>query len=182
MLLVSVFRLGTAVACGRRFGRDRGDRVVVRRVRVQRRMRSRGLLEVQAGGAITYVPVYFHTGLLAIAPDAPARIVRLGRWAACEIGDGVIALPVGRERSERPQGTVLDAPRLNPADLRARSERFGSIRRRLVLDAPAAVGAPVIGLLWVLVAGGGVVDFIAVTVLAAIVAIWTSAIGGSDPS
>ncbi|MGU3291940.1 hypothetical protein [Williamsia sp. M5A3_1d] len=182
VLVVTAFRLGIAAACARRLARGGGARVTVKRLRVQHRMRSRGLLEVHAGGTTTHVPVYFHTGLLAIVPGDDARIVRLGRWAACEIGDGMVALPAGRERTKRPQGTVLDAPRLNPVDLRARSERFGSIRRRLLLDAPAAVGAPVIGLLWVLVAGVGVIGFVAVTLLAAAAAIWVSAIGGSDPS
>ncbi|MGJ0117959.1 hypothetical protein ACQ7HM_02030 [Williamsia sp. MIQD14] len=182
VLMTTVCRLGIAMVCARRLARGGGRPVTVRRIRVQHRMRSRGVLELHAEGAVTLVPVYFHTGLLAIAPDTAARIVRVGRWVACEVGDGIVALPAGRERHRPMPGTVSDAPRLNPTDLRARAARFGSIRRRLVLDAPAAVGAPIVGLLWVFVAGGGVIDVVAVTVVAATVAVWISALGGSDPS
>lgn len=51
-----------------------------------------------------------------------------------------------------------------------------------MLDAPAAVAGPIIGLLWLVVDGGGFAEFIAVSLLAAVTAIWWSAIGGSDPS
>jgi hypothetical protein len=91
-------------------------------------------------------------------------------------------LPSGRRRSTLPPGTPLDAPRLNDADLRRRSARFGSLRRRIMLDAPAAVAGPFIGLLWLIVDGGGFAQFLAVSLLAAVTAIWWSAIAGSDPS
>ena len=51
-----------------------------------------------------------------------------------------------------------------------------------MLDAPAAVAGPFIGLLWLIVDGGGFAQFPAVSLLAAVTAIWWSAIAGSDPS
>ncbi|WP_156399396.1 hypothetical protein [Rhodococcus sp. Leaf278] len=152
-------------------------------MRFQHRMRSRGYLEVHENGRRAWYPVYFHTGLLAIVPDADARISRsiLGRRAFV-VEPGIVAVPSGRRRTSLPPGIPLDAPRLNESDLRTRSDRFGSLRRRIMLDAPAAVAGPFIGLLWLIVDGGGFAQFVAVSLLAAVTAIWWSAIAGSDPS
>ncbi|MBJ7352104.1 MAG: hypothetical protein JHD12_16260 [Rhodococcus sp.] len=152
-------------------------------MRFQHRMRSRGYLEVHENKRRAWYPVYFHTGLLAIIPDADAHASRsiLGRRAFV-VEPGIVALPSGRRRTSLPPGTPLDAPRLNESDLRTRSERFGSLRRRIMLDAPAAVAGPIIGLLWLIVDGGGFAQFLAVSLLAAVTALWWSAIGGSDPS
>nr|WP_141215974.1 MULTISPECIES: hypothetical protein [unclassified Rhodococcus (in: high G+C Gram-positive bacteria)] len=152
-------------------------------MRFQHRMRSRGYLEVHENKGRAWYPVYFHTGLLAIVPDADARMSTsiLGRRAFV-VEPGIVALPSGRRRTSLPPGTPLDAPRLNESDLRTRSERFGSLRRRIMLDAPAAVAGPFIGLLWLIVDGGGFAQFVAVSLLAAVTALWWSAIGGSDPS
>ena len=146
-------------------------------------MRSRGYLEVHENGRRSWYPVYFHTDLLGLVPDAEAKVSRsiLGRRAFV-VEPGILALPSGRSRSSLPPGAPLDAPRLNEFDLRTRSERFGSLRRRIMLDAPAAVAGPFIGLLWLIVDGGGFTQFVAVSLLAAVTAIWWSAIGGSDPS
>lgn len=146
-------------------------------------MRSRGYLEVNENGGRAWYPVYFHTGLLAIVPDAESRVSKsiLGRRAFA-IEPGIVALPSGRRRSSLPPGAPLDAPRLNESDLRTRSDRFGSLGRRIMLDAPAAVAGPFIGLLWLIVDGGGFAQFVAVSLLAAATAPWWSAIGGSDPS
>ncbi|MFD0838765.1 hypothetical protein [Williamsia serinedens] len=151
-------------------------------MRVQRRMRSRGFLETtEPDGRTTWWPIVFHPDLLALTPGATARRATWAGAGAFLIEPDLLVLPSGR-RSRRPPGTLVDAPRLNADDLRARTARFGSLRRRIVLDAPAAVGAPVVGVLWVLVAGGGIGAFVAATILAALVAVWASAIGGSDPS
>lgn len=134
-------------------------------------------------GGRAWYPVYFHTGLLAIVPDADARMSKsiLGRRAFV-VEPGILAVPSGRRLTSLPPGAPLDAPRLNDSDLRKRSNRFGSLRRRIMLDAPAAVAGPFIGLLWLVVDGGGFAEFVAVTLLAAVTALWWSAIGGSDPS
>ena len=155
----------------------------MRRVRFQHRMRSRGYVEVQEGAGRAWYPVYFHTGLLGLVPGAEAKVGRsfLGHRAFV-VEPGIVALPSGRRRSTLPPGTPLDAPRLNDSDLRRRSARFGSLRRRIMLDAPAAVAGPFIGLLWLIVDGGGFAQFLAVSLLAAVTAIWWSAIAGSDPS
>ena len=183
VIVVSAWKLGAAFLLGRGVMGTAEGEITVRRVRFEHRMRSRGYLEVERDGHRQWWPVYFHTGLLGFAPDASAQMspVRVGR-AAFLIEPGVLAVPSGRRTSTQPAGTLLDAPRLNPTDLRTRSARFGSLRRRIVLDAPAAVAGPVIGVLWVLASGGGIVEFIATTVLASTAAVWSSAISGSDPS
>ncbi|WP_206492873.1 hypothetical protein [Rhodococcus sp. KRD162] len=183
VVLVVLVRTGWSVACALLAGRSMVSSTTVRRVRFQHRMRSRGYLEVRENGSRAWYPVYFHTGLLAIVPDAHARMSRsiLGRRAFM-IEPGILAVPSGPRRASLPLGAPLDAPRLNESDLRTRSDRFGSLRRRVVLDAPAAVAGPFIGLLWLVVDGGGFAEFSAVSVLAAVTAIWWSAIGGSDPS
>ncbi len=134
-------------------------------------------------GGRAWYPVYFHTGLLAIVPDAEARMSKsiLGRRAFV-VDPGILAVPSGRRRTSLPPGAPLDAPRLNDSDLRTRSSRFASLPRRIMLDAPAAVAGPFIGLLWLVVDGGGFAQFVAVSLLAAATALWWSAIGGSDPS
>ncbi|WP_143545938.1 hypothetical protein [Rhodococcus sp. 14-1411-2a] len=183
MALIVLVWTGWSTACAVLAGRSMITSTTVRRVRFQHRMRSRGYLEVHENGGRAWYPVYFHTGLLTIVPDADARASRsiLGRRAFV-IEPGIVALPSGRRCSSLPPGTPLDAPRLNDFDLLTRSDRFGSLRRRIMLDAPAAVAGPIIGLLWLVVDGGGFAEFVAVSLLAAITAIWWSAIGGSDPS
>jgi hypothetical protein len=188
VLVVAIVVVGTAGRvipawmASRRLRRGDGVPVTVRRVRVQWRMRSRGYLEAtEPDGRITWWPIMFHPDLLALMPGATAQRATWAGAGAFLIQPDLLVLPSGR-RSGRPRGTLVDAPRLNPDDLRARAARFGSLRRRIVLDAPAAVGAPVVGVLWVLVSGGGIGAFVAATVLAALVAVWASAIGGSDPS
>ncbi|GAA2064108.1 hypothetical protein [Williamsia deligens] len=160
----------------------RGDAVTVRRVRVHHRMSSRGFLEVADPGEITWWPIYFDPSVLSLIPGECAR---RGQWAGAasfSTERGVVAVPAGRARHTAPRGTIVDAPRLNDDDLRLRSARFGSLRRRVLLDFPRAVGAPIVAVLWVSVGGGGFDAFVAATVLAAAVAVWSSAIGGSDPS
>ncbi|MEH3155705.1 MAG: hypothetical protein PGN29_10275 [Gordonia paraffinivorans] len=179
---VTAWRTLPALAAVRRVRRGAGEIVSVRRVRVQHRMRSRGFLEVtESDGRITWWPIVFHPDVLALVPGAVARRATWGGAGAFLAGPDLLLLPAGRPRG-RPRGTLVDAPRLNDEDLRTRSARFGSPRRRILLDTPAAVGAPVVGLLWVLVGGGGIVAFVAATALAAVVAVWASAISGSDPS
>lgn len=182
VVAVSAWRLVPARAAARRVLAVQGERVTVRRVRVQHRMSSRGFLEVtETDGSVSWWPVLFSTDLLALTPGAAARRAKWGGVGAFLVDPDHLVLPAGRRRG-RPRGTLVDAPRLNDDDLRERRARFGSLRRRILLDAPAAAGAPVVGLLWVLVAGGGIAAFVAATVLAAVVAVWASAISGSDPS
>lgn len=182
VVVVSAWKLGAAWLLGRRARPDVGASVSVRRVRFEHRMRSRGYLETERKGRREWWPVYFHPGLLAIAPDDAARMITRGRRAAFVVEPGVLAVPAGRVRREQPTGAPFDAPRLNDADVRSRAARFGSLRRRIVMDSPAAVGGPVVGVLWVLASGGGIGAFIATTVLASTTAVWASAISGSDPS
>ncbi len=183
IVLISAWKLGGAWLIGRSARRSPGESVSVRRVRFEHRMRSRGYLETDRNGRREWWPVYFHTGLLAIAPDAAATMTtpRVGRTAFL-VEPGVVAVSAGRVTRKQPPGTPFDAPRLNDADVRVRAARFGSLRRRVVMDSPAAVAGPVIGVLWVLASGGGIGDFLAASLLAAATAVWASAITGSDPS
>lgn len=181
--VVSFWKLGSAEFIGRRARPDTGRSVSVRRVRFEHRMRSRGYLETNRDGRREWWPVYFHTGLLSIAPDAPATMTtQRGGRAAFVVEPGVLVVPAGRMTRKQPPGTPFDAPRLNDDDLRSRAARFGSLRRRIVMDSPATVAGPVIGILWVLASGGGIGAFLATTLLAATAAVWASAITGSDPS
>ena len=182
VVVVTAWRVIPAWVAARRVGRDQGDVVTVRRVRVQHRMRSRGFLEAtEDDGRITWWPIVFHPDVLALAPGATARRAVWAGSGAFLVEPDLLVVPAGRRRG-RPRGVIIDAPRLNDDDLRERRARFGSLRRRVLLDAPAAAGAPVVGLLWVLVSGGGVAGFVAATALAALVAVWANAISGSDPS
>lgn len=145
-------------------------------------MRSRGFLEVtEDDGRITWWPIVFAPDVLALTPGATVRRAVWAGSGAFLVEPDLLVLPAGRRRG-RPRGVIIDAPRLNDDDLRERRARFGSLRRRVMLDAPAAAGAPIVGLLWVLVSGGGIAGFVAATALAALVAVWASAISGSDPS
>ncbi|MGU3435870.1 hypothetical protein ACNHUS_22970 [Actinomycetes bacterium M1A6_2h] len=175
VLTVSGWQFGRAVLARR--GRD--IPVTVRRVRIEHRMSSRGFFEVDEDGRRAWWPVYFHTGLLGVRPGAEALRSRGGSFL---IEPGIEALPSGRRSRSVPAGTLLDAPRLSEDDLRSRSARFGSLRRRITMDSTAAAAGPVIGLLWILIDGGEIAAFIAVTVTASIAAVWFSAVRGSDPS
>ncbi|MGW4369899.1 hypothetical protein ACWEKT_30070 [Nocardia takedensis] len=149
----------------------------VRRVRNQDRLVSRSWLEVTGlPGGTRWLPVYFDPALPSMVEGEAridARSVRTGthRW-----------LPSGRPRRDEPRGRLLDNPSRPDPDAGVRAIGSARTARRLLLDAQSAVAAPVVGLLWVYVVGGGVWAFAGVTVVVAAVTVWSAAIGGSDPS
>ncbi|MCX5042263.1 hypothetical protein OG921_03530 [Aldersonia sp. NBC_00410] len=151
--------------------------VRVRRVRVQHRLSSRSWLEMRDDERTYWLPVYFDPALIALpsptAGTAGARVVTV---------DGRRFLASGRPRSTEPVGRLIDNPSRSAPDATARGLAANHIGRRLLLDAQSAVGAPLLGVLWVFVAGGGIAAFAGATIVGACAAIWWSAIGGSDPS
>ncbi|MFE3074758.1 hypothetical protein [Nocardia tengchongensis] len=154
-------------------GLPRGaDRLGVRRVRQQHRLESRSWLEFTVDGRDRWLPVYFDSALVTLTPrtaEIDGRAVSV---------DGRRMYPSGRVRDSEPVGRLVDNPeRPDPEAI----GRTGS-GRRVLLDAQSAVVGPFAGLLWVYVAGGGSVAFVAATIVAAATATWLSAVRGSDPS
>jgi hypothetical protein len=141
-----------------------------RRVRQQYRLVSRSWLEISSGDRMVWQPVFYEPALSTLTPT---DLELTGR----SIHDGNTRFyPSGRVRTTEPAGKLVDNPS-RPADPPA----FG-IARRLILDLQPAVGAPLVGLLWVYVMNGGLGAFIAATTVAAATFTWLSAIRGSDPS
>lgn len=146
--------------------------MAVRRVRQQHRLVSRSWLEFTIGGKNCWLPVFFEPSLLSMTQDTAELSGR-----AIHI-DGERLYPSGRIRNSEPVGKLIDNPsRPDPAAI----TRSGH-GRHLLLDAQSAIAAPLIGLMWVYVGGGGPTAFAAATVVAASAAVWLAAIRGSDPS
>ncbi|MGW0326796.1 hypothetical protein [Nocardia sp. NPDC003183] len=141
-----------------------------RRVRQQYRLVSRSWLEISSGDRMVWQPVFYEPALSTLTPaelELTARSIRAGDTRF---------FPSGRVRTTEPAGNLVDNPS-RPID----PPTFG-IARRLVLDIQQAVGAPLVGLLWVYVMNGGIGAFVATTTVAAATFTWLSAIRGSDPS
>ncbi|MFE4457493.1 hypothetical protein ACFROC_09055 [Nocardia tengchongensis] len=168
------FRFAVALGllpAGLQGGRDERE-VAVRRVRQQHRLESRSWLEFTVDGRDRWLPVYFDSALVTLTPrtaEIDGRAVSVDRRRV---------YPSGRVRDSEPVGRLVDNPeRPDPEAI----GRTGS-GRRVLLDAQSAVVGPFAGLLWVYVAGGGSVAFVAATIVAAATATWLSAVRGSDPS
>ncbi|MFD9551594.1 hypothetical protein ACFWBG_29780 [Nocardia salmonicida] len=141
-----------------------------RRVRQQYRLVSRSWLEIGSGDRLVWQPVFYEPALSALTPT---ELELLGR--SIRQGDTRF-YPSGRVRTTEPTGKLVDNPS-RPTDPPA----FG-VARRLILDIQPAIGAPLVGLLWVYVMNGGLGAFVATTTVAAAAFTWLSAIRGSDPS
>ncbi|MFE3542162.1 hypothetical protein ACFXK0_04220 [Nocardia sp. NPDC059177] len=140
------------------------------RVRQQHRLVSRSWLEITSGDRMVWQPVFFTPALSALTPTDLAL-------TGHSIHAGTDRFyPSGRVRTTEPAGKLVDNPS-RPTTPAA----FG-LPRRLLLDAQSAVGAPVMGLLWVYVMHGGTGAFVASTTVAATTFTWLSAIRGSDPT
>lgn len=150
--------------------------VVVRRVRQEYRLLARSWLEFDEGGRTRWVPVYFDpalVGLVASEAEVGERRLTVG---------ALRLFPAGRVREGEPVGRLVDNPSRPAPDAVNRAAVVVRPRRRLLLDAQAAVVAPFAGLMWVYVVGGGVPAFVGASCVAAAAAVWLSAIRGSDPS
>lgn len=183
-----------------------GHPVAVRRVRQEHRLQSRSWLELRDGGRTHWLPVFFipelvgftggtaefgHRGITVresrpavddaaagSSPRSPGPTV----GEPADTGRELRLLPAGRLRGDEPPGRLLDNSSRPDPGAGARARAASRIRRRLLLDAQPAVAAPFTGLLWVYVMGGGLPAFTGCCCVTAAVAVWLSAIRGSDPS
>lgn len=145
--------------------------VTLRRVRAQHGLMSRTWLEIDG---TRWLPVYFDPALVAMpSPTQGEAGTRTAQWQGCRF------YACGRARRREPNGRLIDNPTRPDPD---RAAEVSGLGRRLLLDAQFAIAAPVLGLLWVYLAGGGVGAFVAATCVGASVALWRAAVHGSDPS
>lgn len=150
--------------------------VTLRRVRAQRGLMSQSWLELDGleVDGTGWLPVYFDPALVAMpSPTHGHAGPRTVQWSDHRF------YGCGRARSREPRGRLIDNPTRPDAD---RAAEVSGMGRRLLLDAQFAVAAPLLGLLWVYLAGGGVGAFVGATCVGAIVALWRAAVHGSDPS
>ncbi|MGF0314419.1 hypothetical protein [Nocardia fluminea] len=140
------------------------------RVRQQYRLVSRSWLEITSGDRMVWQPVFYEPALSTLTAT---ELELTGH----SIQDGNTRFyPSGRARTTEPTGKLVDNPS-RPAE----PPSYGT-PRRLILDIQPAIGAPLVGLLWVYVMNGGLGAFVATTTVAAATFTWLSAIRGSDPS
>ncbi|MGH3869935.1 MAG: hypothetical protein ACRDSR_00220 [Pseudonocardiaceae bacterium] len=178
--LIATIVLSTAgwqVVSRWRLRRGPGQPVLVRRVRVQSGLITRSWLELDAPPR--WIPVHFDP-ILATLP-APCLVQLHGDprrrgLAAAEVG-GVWLDPSGPSRTAEPRGRRID----NPArpDAGAATPSWG---RQLRADAVLTTPAPIVGLLWVFLDGGGMITWTCTTALTATLALWYAALHGSDPT
>jgi hypothetical protein len=161
-----------------RLHRRPGQPIQVRRVRVQSGLLTRSWLELDA--PLRWIPVHFDPILVTL--PAPTTVALHGNprdrgLVAAEV-DGVWLDPSGPIRATEPRGRRIDSPALPDADA------LGDIswRRQLRSDAVLLTPAPVVGLLWVFLDGGGVLTWACATTLTATLALWWAALRGTDPT
>lgn len=156
---------------------DSGENMLrCRRIRQQHRLLSRSWLELGAGDRTRWLPVYFDP-MLVTATDSTAEF-RDGTVYF----DNVRLYPSGPVRDHEPVGRLHDNPTRPDPDGPAHAADASRFTRRLLLDGQFVVAAPFAALLWVYVGGGGFPGFAGAATVAAGVAVWFSAIRGSDPS
>lgn len=158
----------------------RGPRRVLRarRVRYQSGLLSRSWLETEDPPR-RWIPVYFDPALITL--PAPAEVALRGdRRMVALIGDRAVP-PSGRVRSTEPRGRRVDNPARPDSDT-ARRAREATLWRQLRVDLALAIPAPLVGLFWAYLDGGGVGSWAGATAVAAAVGLWTGAYRGSDPS
>jgi hypothetical protein len=152
--------------------------VSARRVRVQSGLLTRSWLELDTPPR--WVPVHFDP-VLDVIP-APASMTLHGeprrrRLVAATV-DGTWLHPSGPVRTTEPRGRRIDSPARPDLD----AVRATGWARQLRADAVLLTPAPVVGLLWVFLDGGGLLTWAAATALACALALWWAALHGSDPS
>lgn len=150
--------------------------VEIKRVRQQHRLVSRSWLELNENYRTRWLPVFFEPALLGMT-ETEAEVT--GR----SVDTATIHFyPSGKARTSEPPGRLIDNPSRPDPDAPVLAADSARLRRRLLLDAQSTVAAPFVALMWVYVAAGGFVAFLAATSVAAATAIWLAAIRGSDPS
>ncbi len=162
----------------RRLRRSPGQPVQVRRVRVQSGLLTRSWLELDSPPR--WIPVHFDPVLVTLPAPASVQLhgdpQRRGLVAA-EVS-GVWLDPSGPVRAREPSGRRTDSPTHPDSDAGGDT----SWRRQLRADAVLLTPAPVVGLLWAFLDGGGVLTWACATALTAALALWWAALRGSDPS
>lgn len=151
--------------------------VTASRVVVRQGLLVRSWLELVTAGGVRWLPVHWSPELAVLAPDSaievrgdPAR-----RRLVLPVVDGTEIWPSGRLRRNAPRGTR------EVADPMPESTGTGW-GRQVRGDAVVLAVAPVIGLLWAYVVGGGVGGFVVATLVVAGVLFWLPQLLGSDPA
>ncbi|MFI7664217.1 hypothetical protein [Nocardia sp. NPDC049526] len=158
-------------------GRDNRARTVeIKRVRNQHRLVSRSWLEINENYRTRWLPIFFDPALLTMA-ETEAEVTDSSVDTATSH-----FYPSGKARSSEPPGRLIDNPSRPDPDAPVLATDSARVRRRLLLDAQSTVAAPFVALMWVYIAAGGFMAFLAATSVAAATAIWLAAIRGSDPS
>lgn len=177
-LLAAGWQLTSRNRLRHRPGRD----VEVRRVQFSTGVSGRSWLETEALPH-RWIPVHFDPVLVTLPSPTVVRLHGdpcFDRLVAASV-DGRLLYPSGSVRTTEPNGRRLDNPAAPDDDAwrRARSVRT---RSRLRNDALLAVPAPLVGLLWAFVDGGGLTSWLAVTAISAAGALFWGAIRGTDPT
>ncbi|MGH3795003.1 MAG: hypothetical protein ACRDSP_08945 [Pseudonocardiaceae bacterium] len=163
----------------RRLLRGRAAHAVpARRVRVQSGLLTRSWLELDS--IQRWIPVHFDPVLVTLPAPASVQVhgdPRHHRLVAAEV-DGVWLYPSGAVRASEPAGRRIDSPALPDADALPGTGWW----RQLRADAALITPAPVVGLLWVFLDGGGIPTWACATALAAALALGWAALRGSDPT
>ncbi|WP_433758066.1 hypothetical protein [Nocardia sp. CA-135398] len=150
--------------------------VEIKRVRQQHRLVSRSWLEITENYRTRWLPVFFEPALLGMT-EAEADVTDRSVDTAT-----LHFYPSGKARTSEPPGRLIDNPSRPDPDAPILATDSARVRRRLLLDAQSTVAAPFAALMWVYIAAGGFMAFLAATSVAAATAIWLAAIRGSDPS
>ncbi|WP_433523965.1 hypothetical protein ACQPZ2_01540 [Nocardia pseudovaccinii] len=150
--------------------------VEIKRVRQQHRLVSRSWLEITENYRTRWLPVFFEPALLGMT-ETEADVTDSSVDTATQH-----LYPSGKARTSEPPGRLIDNPSRRDPDAAILATDSARIRRRLLLDAQSTVAAPFVALMWIYVAAGGFIAFLAATSVAAATAIWLAAIRGSDPS
>ncbi len=170
---------GWQVTSRRRLGGRPGRPMQLRRVQVQSGLLTRSWLELDSPPR--WIPVHFDPVLVTL--PAPTSVQLHGdpqrRALVAADVDGTWLYPSGPVRINEPRGQRIDSP-ASPDTLRS-AIAYGW-RRQLQADAGLLTVAPIVGLLWAFLDGGGVLTWACATVLTAALALWWAALRGSDPS
>ena len=180
--LVAAVVLGTGgwqLISRRRLHHQAGQRGTVRRVRVQSGLLTRSWLELDSPPR--WIPVHFDPVLVTL--PAPTSVQLHGdpqrhRLVAAHVG-GTWLYPSGPVRVDEPKGPRIDNPARPDA---LPTTAVHGWRRQLRANAGLLTLAPIVGLLWAFLDGGGVLTWACATALIAAIALWWAAIRGSDPT
>lgn len=175
---VVVSTAGWQLISRRRLRRRTGRTAQVRRVRVQSGLLTRSWLELDSPPR--WIPVHFDPVLVTMPAPASVQLhgdPRCRGLVAAEVS-GVWLDPSGPVRVGEPAGRRIDSP------TRPDAGAGGDIswRRQLQADAVLLTPAPVVGLLWAFLDGGGILTWACATALTATLALWWAALRGSDAS